>query len=33
MSIIEQMFSRYDIQTQDDALNALKEIYQEIALL
>ncbi len=33
MSIIEQMLSKYDIQTQDDALNALKEIYQEIALL
>jgi len=33
MSIIEQMLLKYDIKSSDDAINALKEIYQEIALL
>jgi len=33
MNIIEQMLSKYEIQSEDDALNALKEVYQEIALL
>jgi predicted nucleotidyltransferase component of viral defense system len=33
MNIIEQMLSKYEIQSEDDVINALKEIYQEIALL
>jgi predicted nucleotidyltransferase component of viral defense system len=33
MNIVEQMLSKYKIQSEDDAINALKEIYQEIALL
>ncbi len=33
MTIIEQMLSKYNITTQDDAINALKEIFQEITLL
>jgi len=33
MNIIEQMLSKYEISSEDEALNALKEIYQEIALL
>ena len=33
MTIIEQMLLKYDITTQDDAINALKEIFQEITLL
>ncbi len=33
MNIIEQMLSKYKISSEDEALNALKEIYQEIALL
>ena len=33
MTIIEQMLSKYEIKSEDEALNALKEIYQEIALL
>ena len=33
MNIIEQMLSKYDIESLDDATNALKEVFQEIALL
>jgi len=33
MNIIEQMLSRYEIESEDELINALKEIYQEIALL
>jgi len=33
MSIIEQMLSKYDINSENEILNALKEIFQEIALL
>lgn len=33
MNIIEQMLSKYDIETENDIVNALKEIFQEIALL
>ena len=33
MNIIEQMLSKYTIKTENELINALKEIYQEIALL
>lgn len=33
MTIIEQMLSKYTIQSEDELINALKEIYQEITLL
>ncbi len=33
MSIIKQMLSKYDISSENEILNALKEIFQEIALL
>ena len=33
MNIIEQMLSRYDISSENEVINALKEIFQEIALL
>ena len=33
MNIIEQMLSKYEIESEDELINALKEIYQEIALL
>jgi len=33
MTIIEQMLSKYTIETEDELINALKEIYQEITLL
>lgn len=33
MTIIEQMLSKYTIESEDDLVNALKEIYQEITLL
>ncbi len=33
MNIIEQMLSKYQINSEDDLINALKEVYQEIALL
>lgn len=33
MNIIEQMLSNYEITTEADLINALKEIFQEIALL
>jgi predicted nucleotidyltransferase component of viral defense system len=33
MSIIEQMFLKYEIKTQNDIINAIKEIFQEIVLL
>jgi hypothetical protein len=33
MTIIEQMLSNYEITTQADLINALKEVFQEIALL
>jgi predicted nucleotidyltransferase component of viral defense system len=33
MSIIEQMLSKYNIETENDLFNALKEIFQEITLL
>ena len=33
MNIIEQMLSTYDITTEADFINALKEVFQEIALL
>ena len=33
MNIIEQMLSKYEIKSEDELINALKEIYQEIALL
>lgn len=33
MNIIEQMLSKYEIASEDELINALKEVYQEIALL
>ena len=33
MNIIEQMLSKYEINTENELVNALKEIFQEIALL
>jgi len=33
MTIIEQMLSNYEITTEADLINALKEVFQEIALL
>ncbi len=33
MNIIEQMLSKYEINSEDDLINALKEVFQEIALL
>jgi len=33
MSIVEQMLSKYNIETENDIVNALKEIFQEVALL
>ena len=33
MSIIKQMLSKYDISSENEILNALKEIFQEIVLL
>jgi len=33
MNIIEQMLSKYEIESEDELTNALKEVYQEIALL
>jgi predicted nucleotidyltransferase component of viral defense system len=33
MNIIEQMLSKYKIESEDELINALKEVYQEIALL
>jgi len=33
MTIIEQMLSKYTIESEDELINALKEIYQEITLL
>jgi predicted nucleotidyltransferase component of viral defense system len=33
MNIIEQMLSKYEINSEDKLINALKEVYQEIALL
>ena len=33
MNIIEQMLSKYEIASEDALINALKEVYQEIALL
>ncbi|MGM0520423.1 MAG: nucleotidyl transferase AbiEii/AbiGii toxin family protein, partial [Campylobacterota bacterium] len=33
MNIIEQMLSNYEITSQADLINALKEVFQEIALL
>ncbi len=33
MNIIEQMLSKYNIETETDMINALKEIFQEITLL
>ena len=33
MNIIEQMLLKYDIKSEDELINALKEIYQEITLL
>jgi len=33
MSIIEQMLLKYEIKTQNDIINAIKEIFQEIVLL
>jgi predicted nucleotidyltransferase component of viral defense system len=33
MNIIEQMLSKYEVNSEDEALNALKEVYQEIVLL
>ncbi len=33
MNIIEQMLSKYNIETETDMVNALKEIFQEITLL
>jgi len=33
MSIIEQMLSKYNIESETDVVNALKEIFQEVALL
>ena len=33
MTIVEQMLSKYNIKTENDIVNALKEIFQEISLL
>ena len=33
MNIIEQMLSKYEIESENEIINALKEIFQEIALL
>ena len=33
MNIIEQMLLKYEIKTQNDITNAIKEIFQEIVLL
>ncbi len=33
MSIIEQMLSNYEMNSENDLINALKEVFQEIALL
>jgi len=33
MNIIEQMLLKYEIKSEDELINALKEIYQEITLL
>ena len=33
MNIIEQMLSKYDISSENELVNALKEIFQEVALL
>lgn len=33
MTIIEQMLNKYSIQSEDELLNALKEVFQEITLL
>lgn len=33
MNIIEQMLSKYEIESENEMINALKEVYQEIALL
>lgn len=33
MTIIEQMLNKYTIQSEDELLNALKEVFQEITLL
>jgi len=33
MTIVEQMLSKYQIESENDIVNALKEIFQEIALL
>ena len=33
MTIIEQMLSNYEITNESDLINALKEVFQEIALL
>ncbi len=33
MNIIEQMLSKYTIESESDLINALKEVFQEIALL
>ncbi|ALO15592.1 hypothetical protein L21SP5_01953 [Salinivirga cyanobacteriivorans] len=33
MSIIKQMLTKYEINSEDDIINALKEIFQEITLL
>lgn len=33
MNIIEQMLSNYEITNEADLINALKEVFQEIALL
>jgi len=33
MNMIEQMLSKYEIESEDALINALKEVYQEIALL
>lgn len=33
MNIIEQMLSKYDINSENELVNAIKEIFQEIALL
>ena len=33
MKIIEQMLSKYKIESENDIINALKEVFQEITLL
>ena len=33
MNIIDQMLKKYDLQSETELINALKEIFQEIALL